>query len=153
MEAIDWKKLIKIDRSWHTDVLNHQFSLVDGKVRISMHSVNSVGTQVRSDLLVTKLSRLIPHYVLGDKRTKALESPMDIAHQSIKYFGNIDPEKDGKYGELGKFITEVSKATVTIQGVIVPLNNVAAITPYTQLFELHKKKIEDTLSEVGYIDK
>lgn len=103
VERIDWKKLIKIDQSWHTDVLNHQFSRVNGKVRISMHSISSTGTQVRSDLLVTKLARLVPQYVLGEKKTRALESPMDIAHHSIKYFGDIDPEKDGKYGELMLF--------------------------------------------------
>lgn len=99
-DKINWSSLIRIDKSWHTSVLNHQFTNTNEKLTVCMHSVSSFGSQIRADALVTKLVELMPEFVLGEKRVNELRNPMTISFQSCQYFGNIDPEKDGKYGEL-----------------------------------------------------
>lgn len=99
-EKINWSDVIRIDKSWHTNVLNHHFTEIDGKVTVCLHSVCSTGSQIRSDALVKKLFQLMPEFVLGEKRIQEIKEPMEISFQTAQYFGNTDPEKDGKYGEL-----------------------------------------------------
>lgn len=97
---MDWSKAIQIDRSWPTNLLNHHFTEVNGKVTICLHSISACGTEIRSDGLVEKLHDLLPDFALGRKRIAEIGSSMKIAAEASKYFGDTDPSSDGKYGEL-----------------------------------------------------
>lgn len=97
---MDWSKAIQIDRSWPTRILNHHFDKIDGKVSVCVYSVKSTGTQVLADNIVDILHDIIPEFALGKQRIDEINSPMKIAFMASSFFGDTDPIRDGKYGEL-----------------------------------------------------
>lgn len=57
------------------------------------------------------------------------------------------------FSKLSTFVTEVSSATVTTMLGVQPLLNAQTISAYSDQFAGYKEKLDDLLSEVGFIDK
>ena len=97
--STEWDKLIKIDRSWVDQQLEHHFKEVDKKINIKLYTVKVSGTQILPDGLVEKLHEMLPDYVYNTKEIATM-GERKAALTANHFFGQKDPKADGKYGEL-----------------------------------------------------
>ncbi|MCI1187788.1 DUF1837 domain-containing protein [Hymenobacter sp. DH14] len=98
-EQFDWKKLIRIDRTWVTGQLANHFLSFDGKVIVRAYTLKASGTVTTPFAIAEVLANMIAHYVHGEMRTQNLGETRAVL-SAIKYFGEKDTNTDGKFGEL-----------------------------------------------------
>lgn len=94
--AVDWNDLLTIDTEQIAKLLISHPLASSGKLAIRGYSIAFDGTQQRLEKLIERLRRQLLKYVFPES-----ERPEDIDWALARdKFGDIDPSKDGKLGEL-----------------------------------------------------
>ncbi|MCR5889254.1 DUF1837 domain-containing protein [Hymenobacter sp. J193] len=99
MSAIDWNKLIKIEDKWIEKHLLSQTTSRDTKVVVRGYSIPFSGTKNSYKNFAVALSEIIGEFT-HDKSQLSRLGILKANKNAQKIFGNIDPSKDGRYGEL-----------------------------------------------------
>jgi hypothetical protein len=99
MRAIDWSKLIKIEDKWIEKHLVSQTMFRDTKVIARGYTIPFSGTKNSYKNFAVALSEIIGEFT-HDKSTLQKLGVLKANKNAQKIFGNIDPSKDGRYGEL-----------------------------------------------------
>lgn len=97
--SFDWSSIIEIDKTWYSNQLNFHYKDSSDKITVALHTVKVTGTTMLPDSLVAEIHNMLPDYVYG--KTKI--DQMGIRKASLianRFFGDKNPESDGKYGEL-----------------------------------------------------
>lgn len=104
-KGLKWVKLLRIGSGWiHEFLLIHDASL-EGKVTTRAFSLQFAGTQENMLSLVDFMVDKIKHFVFSDAEIKELEEKgQEPWRKAAQYFGDRDPNKEGKYGELLLFL-------------------------------------------------
>lgn len=112
---IDWEKTIKIDSSWVDRQLMSHFKNKDFKITVRGYTPKVTGITFKPDNLVDELSYFLKDYVHSESSKKVELKSLkarygeklgeDRLEESLKdkasiFFGDKDPQADGKYGEL-----------------------------------------------------
>ena len=98
-ELFDWEQLINIDRKWVENELTHHSHSLDKKVSVRAYTVRATGNLINCTSIADVLTDMIDEYVLG--KTRIAELGTKAAYRkAIRFFGEKDPDTDGKYGEL-----------------------------------------------------
>lgn len=104
-KLINWADCVRIPDKWITDYLISHSGKQAKKLEIRAYSIAFSGTQQQIAGLVGYVSRSIKKFVFSDSKIKELEEQeLEPYQEAMKYFGDTDPEKDGKYGELILFL-------------------------------------------------
>ncbi|UOX32377.1 DUF1837 domain-containing protein [Flavobacterium sediminilitoris] len=112
---IDWEKTIKIDSSWVDRQLMSHFKNKDFKITVRGYTPKVTGITFKPDDLIDELSYFLKDYVHSEssKKTelKSLKAKFgeesgskrldeSLKDKALVFFGDKNPQTDGKYGEL-----------------------------------------------------
>jgi len=102
--GLDWENLIRVKSDWVDKcLLKHRGNLA-GKVEVKAYSIRFASTTEDVLGLINFIKHAIPEYVLSNQQIKEIierdQVPWGPWIDSIKYFGDVDPQKDGKCGEF-----------------------------------------------------
>lgn len=101
LDEIDWFKLLKVDSKEFSD----WFGFVDEKkvdeVTIKFYSLKFNKTKPDYEGFINYLLKQVQGYVFDEKEIKEILEDGDIPQEkALSYFGDTDPIRDGRYGEL-----------------------------------------------------
>lgn len=105
VEALEWASLVRIDSGWiHKYLITYGNSLKE-KVITRAFSIRFSGTEEHMQGLIEFMADRIKEFVLSEADVKECRAQgQDPWRRAAKYFGPIDPRKEGKYGELLLFL-------------------------------------------------
>jgi len=94
--SVDWEQLLTIDCGKVAELFVQQKGFSDTKIQVRGYTLPFVGTQQKWDALLAFLRKQLLKYVFPEQ-----ERPDNIDWALARdKFGNNDPEKDGKLGEM-----------------------------------------------------
>lgn len=99
-------KRVRVDDAWIKTQLVDQGTLNDGsKLKIRVYSIKFSGNQQEYVGLIDTIVEKIPDFVLSQKEINQLKaSGKNPFIRAKNFFGDVDPEKDGRYGEFILFL-------------------------------------------------
>ncbi len=96
-----WAECTRISDEWINQLLNTHGILNKNKLVVRSYSLKFSGTQYQMLGLVEGVVEYIKQYVLSPEEIANLEKQgKDAYRRAMHYFGDTNPENDGKYGEL-----------------------------------------------------
>jgi hypothetical protein len=102
---INWEELLSIDDGWVTKYLCSHVPHQDSKLYIRLYTLHFSGTQQRLDDIVEFLANQIPKFCFTQTEIQKLhDEGKEPWREAAKWFGDIDPDSDGKAGELMLFL-------------------------------------------------
>jgi len=105
VEALEWVSLVRIDSGWIDKYLITYDDSLKEKVITRSFSIRFSGTEEHMQGLIEFMADRIKEFVLSKADVKKCESlGQDPWRRAARYFGPIDPSKEGKYGELLLFL-------------------------------------------------
>jgi Cap4 SAVED domain len=99
MANASWKDLINIDRTWVSKQLTHQFDHTETKIVLRVYTIKFSGNLCNSTSLIEGLVDFLKHFVHSKKKIEEIGAE-NAFRESLRFFGDTDPQSDGKYGEL-----------------------------------------------------
>ena len=100
-ENLDWVSILRVDSKWIIDLLlSHSKAHnpeLSKKLVVRAYSLKFAGTEEHLHGLVKYMADSITNFVYSDLDLKEIKNPWKKARD---YFGNVDPLRDGKSGEL-----------------------------------------------------
>lgn len=99
----DWSKHIKIKRDEILKQLNQHFFNVNDKLALRFFTLKPSGTQLLVNGICDVLHDNLAHYVYGESDLQK-KGEMWAGLNAKNYFGQKQPQTDGKYGELLLFV-------------------------------------------------
>ena len=101
-------KKIRIDPSWvDENLIDHGLRESDPKIKLRVYSIKFSGNRQEFLGFIRAIVQKLPDFVLSQKEIRKYRknsAPYTPYIEAIKFFGDIDPEKDGKYGEFILFL-------------------------------------------------
>jgi hypothetical protein len=98
---IDWKKFITVDENWASKQLTEHTSASENKLVLRTHSIKYSGNKYGTKEFIDSLKDSITAYVLDQRVIDATKKAGgDPLKDALSFFGEVNPSKDGKYGEL-----------------------------------------------------
>ncbi|HIH25033.1 TPA: DUF1837 domain-containing protein [Candidatus Woesearchaeota archaeon] len=102
---LPWARLIQIQPTWVEQLLIECEKCSEPKLTARAYCLKFAGTQENLIGLVDMMAEFIKKFVFSEAELKAFEDKgRDPWRQAIKYFGDTDPQREGKYGELLLFL-------------------------------------------------
>ncbi len=99
--GLGWTNLIRVDSGWIEEYLLKHGNSMTGKIITRAYSVRFASTEESLLRLVEFMANSTEHFVFSDDEIRECSSNKTISwRESIRYFGDVDPQKDGKCGEL-----------------------------------------------------
>jgi len=98
---INWEELSTVKDTWAlTSLISYELlDIADGKIRA--YSLNYKNLNYNVQEFIESIKQNITSYVLNQRAIDAEErAGKDLFLTASKYFGKINPQKDGKFGEL-----------------------------------------------------
>jgi hypothetical protein len=97
---LEWKKFITVDEGWVKELLDEYPIKQDTNIVLRTYSVKLHEKLYDTMNLVEFIKDSIKNYVLSPKLLETLKKKgLDPFQEALKYFGDIDPSSDGKYGK------------------------------------------------------
>jgi hypothetical protein len=101
---LNWANLIRVDSGWvERYLINHGRNLA-GKVEAKVYSLRFASTEENVVSLIKFMALSIPEFVFSNDQINELIRrdgvPWSPWIESIRYFGDANPQKDGKCGEF-----------------------------------------------------
>lgn len=105
LESIDWSCLKSGNHQWVKEHLKEHPIIEDGKSVTRLFSVDFSGTQQDLTALVDSIADSIEHYVFDKKQRERFDKRgINAFRKAVSFFGETNPDMDGKYGELLLYI-------------------------------------------------
>lgn len=105
LKAINWSGLVHSKHSWIESKLSNNGSSTENKVVSRLFTIPFIGVIQEVQGLVDSLADSIEHYVFDKEALEKMRSEGTIPfRKASQFFGDTDPIKDGKYGELILYI-------------------------------------------------
>lgn len=102
---IKWADCVRISEAWIEDYLQEHPIHSSAKLTVRAYSLLFSGTQQQFHSIVDFISDKIADFVLPSHEVAELNNAnKPTFKRAAHYFGDTDPEKDGKYGELLLFL-------------------------------------------------
>lgn len=103
--SIKWADCVRISDDWIKKYLKAHSPQVEKKLVVRAYTIQFSGTEYQINALVDCIAEYIKYFVLSPDDIKKLQTEgKDPYRQALHYFGDVDPERDGKYGELILFL-------------------------------------------------
>ncbi|WP_345947660.1 Hachiman antiphage defense system protein HamA [Mucilaginibacter sp. PAMB04274] len=99
----DWAQHIKIDRGQILDQLNQHFFSISDKLALRFYTLKPSGTRLMVNGICEVLHDALAYYVYGEAEI-AKKGEMWAGLNAKSFFGQKQPQTDGKYGELLLFV-------------------------------------------------
>ncbi len=100
----NWGKFVRIESDWVKKFLNPHVRKKE-KIMIRCFNIKFSGTQQRYDGLITHIASQLDKFVFSETEKKEFEKTgKNPYREALQYFGGINPDKDGKFGELILFL-------------------------------------------------
>ena len=101
LNEIDWFKLLKVD----SNEFSNWFGFVDEKkvnqVKVKFYSLKFSNKKPDYEGFISYLLKQVQEYVFDEKEIQEILEDGDIPQEkALSYFGDSDPIRDGRYGEL-----------------------------------------------------
>lgn len=101
LKEINWSQLKSNDHSWVDEHLKFHPIIESNKTVTRMYSVQFSGTEQEITALVDSIADSIEHYVFDEKQRERFNARgINGFRKSVSFFGETNPDMDGKYGEL-----------------------------------------------------
>jgi hypothetical protein len=98
---LNWAECTRISDNWINSYLNNHEVHSNAKINVRSYSLKFSGTQYQIMGLVDGVVDHIKQFVLSPDEISNLEgNGIDVYRRAMSYFGDTNPENDGKYGEL-----------------------------------------------------
>jgi len=97
--SIEWSKLLQLEDGWLNKHLISQTFSKDVKIVVRGYSIKFSGTTNNYKALAQELSNVIANFTHSKAEVKK-KGLLRADKDAQKIFGQINPSKDGKYGEL-----------------------------------------------------
>ena len=105
LKSIEWEKLKSSNHDWVNDHLKAHPVIEKEKSITRLYSVDFSGTQQDLTALVDSIADSIEHYVYDSKqRARFNKKGINAFRKAVSFFGETNPDMDGKYGELLLYI-------------------------------------------------
>ncbi|EHO7135517.1 DUF1837 domain-containing protein [Salmonella enterica] len=102
---IDWKKLVITDHSWIQSQLVERAPSVERKITSRLFTIPFSGVIQEANSFIESLADSIEHYVFDKTAIDIMRQKGQIPfRKAAQFFGDTNPIKDGKYGELLLYI-------------------------------------------------
>ncbi|WP_448103960.1 Hachiman antiphage defense system protein HamA [Pedobacter panaciterrae] len=99
----DWIQHIKIDRNAVSRQLNEHCFEIQDKLALRLYTLKPSGTRILVNGLCETLHNALAYYVYGESDIQK-EGEMWAGLNAKSFFGQKQPQTDGKYGELLLFV-------------------------------------------------
>lgn len=127
LSEINWQKLLRVDK----DIFYSWFNLKEEVVlsedlKIKFYSLKYMNNKPDSEGFVNHLYTQVERYVFDEKTINELKEDGEVPHEkALSYFGDIDPQSDGRYGELilYLFVEAVLKTPLVVHKISQTYNN------------------------------
>jgi len=104
-DKIIWETLRSDEHNWVNEHLVAHPIIEKDKFLIRLHSVDFSGTQQDITALIESIADSIEKYVFDSKqRERFLSNGVNAFRKAVSFFGETNPDMDGKYGELFLYI-------------------------------------------------
>ncbi|HGH3626807.1 TPA: DUF1837 domain-containing protein [Acinetobacter baumannii] len=105
LDEINWESLRSGEHGWVSEhLIEHQIIEKD-KFLMRLHSVDFSGTQQDLTALIDSIADSIDKYVFDSKqRERFKQKGVNAFRKAVSFFGETNPDMDGKYGELFLYI-------------------------------------------------
>jgi len=125
LKAINWSELVHSKHSWIESKLSNNGSSTENKVISRLFTIPFSGVIQEVQSLVDSLADSIEHYVFDKKALEKMRSEGTVPfRKASQFFGDTNPVKDGKYGELILYIlSEAILNTPMVSHKITTLSN------------------------------
>lgn len=125
LKQIDWHNYVSDKHKWVDEHLKAHSPIESGKFVTRFYSVSFSGTQQELTALVDSIADSIVHYVYDSKQLEQMKNNnIEPFRKASGFFGNTNPDMDGKYGELLLYImTEAILKTPMVSHKISLLTN------------------------------
>ncbi len=125
LRQIDWKKLVITDHSWIQSQLVGRAPSVERKITSRLFTIPFSGVIQEAHSLIESLADSIEHYVFDKATIDTMRQNGQIPfRKAAQFFGDTNPIKDGKYGELILYIlSEAILNTPMVSHKITTLSN------------------------------
>lgn len=125
LRQIDWKKLVITDHSWIQRQLVGRAPSVERKITSRLFTIPFSGVIQEAHSLIESLADSIEHYVFDKATIDTMRQNGQIPfRKAAQFFGDTNPIKDGKYGELILYIlSEAILNTPMVSHKITTLSN------------------------------
>ncbi|WP_262675664.1 DUF1837 domain-containing protein [Paenibacillus sp. J5C2022] len=98
---LNWAECTRISDRWIKDYLNHNEAHNEAKINVRSYSLKFSGTQYQIMGFVEGIVDYIKQFVFPPEDISRFEAEgIDVYRRAMQYFGDTNPENDGKYGEL-----------------------------------------------------
>lgn len=105
LKNIEWKKLKSSDHDWVNTHLKAHPIIEKDKTVTRLYSIDFSGTQQDLTAVVDSIADSIEHYVYDSKqRARFNKKGVNAFRKAVSFFGETNPDMDGKYGELLLYI-------------------------------------------------
>lgn len=105
LKSIKWEELKSSNHDWVNEHLKSHPVIEKEKSITRLYSIDFSGTQQDLTALVDSIADSIEHYVYDSKqREKFSKKGINAFRKAVSYFGETNPDMDGKYGELLLYI-------------------------------------------------
>ncbi len=122
-DTFNWLQLITVDEKWISQYLSGHPVLQNNKIILRTYSIQFTGTKYDTVGFVDFVINSIVKYVLSDKEIKQLEEKNKIPFlEAMRYFGDVNPTFDGKYGELILYLFIEAVLKVPLVSFKIPTN-------------------------------
>lgn len=105
LKEIEWEKLRSDEHVWVDQHLIEYPFIEKDKYIMRLHSVDFSGTQQDLTALIDSIADSIEKYVFDSKqRERFRKNGINAFRKAVSFFGETNPDIDGKYGELFLYI-------------------------------------------------
>lgn len=105
LKHIDWLSLRSAEHEWVNEHLTAHPIIEKDKFITRLHSIDFSGTQQDLTALVDAVADSIEKYVYDSKQRERFEKRgVNAFRKAVSFFGETNPDMDGKYGELLLYI-------------------------------------------------
>lgn len=105
LKKIEWEKLKSCNHDWVNDHLRAHPVIEKDKTVTRLYSIDFSGTQQDLTAIVDSIADSIEHYVYDSKqRARFNKNGINAFRKAVSFFGETNPDMDGKYGELLLYI-------------------------------------------------
>jgi len=105
LKSIEWGALKSCNHCWVNDHLKSHPIIENNKTITRLYSIDFSGTQQDLTAIVDSIADSIEHYVYDSKqRERFNKKGINAFRKAVSFFGETNPDMDGKYGELLLYI-------------------------------------------------
>ncbi len=102
---LKWVELVRIDSSWIDKYLLIHCDHCENKLTTRAYTLRFNGTEENMQGLVEFMADSIKHFVFSEAEIKNWEQKgQEPWRKAATFFGDVNPQKEGKYGELLLFL-------------------------------------------------